>query len=206
MIKFKNFTIESFVMDSVLAPIQDIFMMTSRQFLNKYIMSPTKQFCQLQDQITLLHKVFFLQGVSIQKFATNTFEQIDQDSQLMHGHWYIINANFQEALQEQLSCSLPNLSKARIFSNMSVTKEEKVARQYLKSSTDVLKLIKIQYASEWPLEIVIDKSTIIKKYNIILRLLLQVKYAKYVMEKRDYHLKRPNLLRYSHSYSFGRKK
>lgn len=47
MIKFKNFTIESFVLDSVLAPIQDIFMMTSRQFLNKYIMSPTKQFCQL---------------------------------------------------------------------------------------------------------------------------------------------------------------
>lgn len=124
----------------------------------------------------------------------------------MHGHWYIINANFQEALREQLSCSLPNLSKAHIFSNMSVTKEEKVARQFLKSSTDVLKLIKIQYTSEWPLEIVIDKSTIIKKYNIILRLLLQVKYAKYVMEKRDYHLKRPNLLRYSHSYSFGRKK
>jgi hypothetical protein len=24
------------------------------------------------------------------------------------------------------------------------------------------------------------------------------------MEKRDYHIKRPNLLRYSHSYSFGR--
>lgn len=79
-----------------------------------------------------------------------------------------------------------------------------MAKRYMKSSTDVLRLLKIEYASEWPLEIVIDSQTIMKKYNLVFRLLLQIKYAKFVMEKRDYHLKKPNLLRYSSSYSKGR--
>jgi hypothetical protein len=66
-------------------------------------------------------------------------------------------------------------------------------------------MLKIEYNCEWPLEIVLDKLTIGKKYNSVFKLLLQVKYAKFIMEKRDYHIKKPNLLRFSTCYSFGHK-
>lgn len=122
----------------------------------------------------------------------------------MQTHWYMINVNFQEALVELLERSLPNLNKHQVMNNMNVAQEAKMAKRFMKSSTDLLRLLKIEYSSEWPLEIVIDQQTIVKKYNIILRLLLQIKFAKFVMEKRDYHLKKPNLLRYSHSYSAGK--
>ena len=84
----------------------------------------------------------------------------------------MINVNFQEALDELLEVSLPNLNKTQVSNSMNVIQEGKLAKKYMKSSTDVLRLLKIEYSSEWPLEIVIDKQTIIKKYNIILRLLL----------------------------------
>ena len=48
---------------------------------------------------------------------------------------------------------------------------------------------------------VVDKETIDRKYNRVLRLLLQVKYARHVLEKRDYHVREPNLLRRSTCYS-----
>lgn len=57
-------------------------------------MSEDQQYCQLQDQVRLLHKVFFLQGVSIQKFITGLFEQIDEGGHQIQSHWYMINANF----------------------------------------------------------------------------------------------------------------
>jgi hypothetical protein len=82
------------VLDSVLIPVQDIFKRTSKIFLNDYIMSETPHYCQLHDQFSLLHKVFFLQGVSVQKFLSNLFEQIDQGSELVQTHWYMINVNF----------------------------------------------------------------------------------------------------------------
>ena len=81
-----------------------------------------------------------------------------------------------------------------------------MAKKTTAKSTDILRMLKIEYSCEWPLEIIIDKQNVIKKYNIILKLLLQIKYAKFIMEKRDYHIKKPNLLRNSSSYSFGRKK
>lgn len=110
LVKFKKLTVESFVLDAVLMPVQDIFKHTSQVFLNKYIMSQTPHFCQLHDQFRLLHKVFFLQGVSVQKFIFNLFEQIDHGSELVQTHWYMINVNFQEALGELLERSLPNLN------------------------------------------------------------------------------------------------
>ena len=39
---------------------------------------------------------------------------------------------------------------------------------------------------------------------MVFRLLIQIKYAKFIMEKRDYHIKKPNLLRFSNAYSFGK--
>lgn len=40
-VEFKNLTIESFVKDTILNPLQDIFKKTSKQFLRKYLMSET---------------------------------------------------------------------------------------------------------------------------------------------------------------------
>lgn len=74
LVRFNKLTVESFVLDAVLIPVQDIFKQTSKVFLNKYIMSQTPHYCQLHDQFRLLHKVFFLQGVSIQKFIFNLFD------------------------------------------------------------------------------------------------------------------------------------
>lgn len=37
----------------------------------------TQEFSQFQDQLRLIHKVYFLQGVPIQKFVTSIFEKIE---------------------------------------------------------------------------------------------------------------------------------
>jgi hypothetical protein len=68
--------------------------------------------------VQLLHKVYFLQGVSVQKFIANLFEQIDSGHQT---HLYMINANFQEALGELLKSALPRLSRNQVLQNMNVT-------------------------------------------------------------------------------------
>jgi hypothetical protein len=55
---------------------------------------------------------------------------------------------------------------------MSVVQEQKVAKRVVRSSADILRTLKIEYACEWPLEIVIDKQTIIRKYNLVFKLLV----------------------------------
>ena len=70
---------------------------------------------------------------------------------------------------------------------------------------DALKNIILDYTCEWPLEIIIDKQESVKKYNKIFSLLATIKYARFIMEKRDFHIKKPNLLRNSTSYSAGKK-
>lgn len=69
----------------------------------------------------------------------------------------------------------------------------------------LLQGILIGYDCEWPIEIVVDKQTIQKNYNKVFRLLVKIKYAKYLMEKRDYHIKQPNLLKKTNSYTYARK-
>jgi hypothetical protein len=76
-------------------------------------------------------------------------------------------------------------------------------KRNIKNGIDCLTNIRVEYNCEWPIEIIVDRLTISKKYNKIFRLLVRVKYAKYLMEKRDYHMKQPNLLRKTSSYSYA---
>jgi hypothetical protein len=46
----------------------------------------------------------------------------------------------------------------------------------------------------------LDKHTITKRYDRIFKLLIYIKFAKYQIEKRDFHMKHPNLLRKTKSY------
>ena len=78
-------------------------------------------------------------------------------------------------------------------------------KRNIKDGIDCLTSIRVEYNCEWPIEIIVDRMTIQKKYNRVFRLLVHVKYAKYLMEKRDYHMKQPNLLRKTSSYTFSQK-
>lgn len=69
---------------------------------------------------------------------------------------------------------------------------------------DFLSSIRISYNCEWPVEIIIDNGTILRRYNRVFRLLMHVKYARFLMEKRDYHLREINLLRMTSSYTFAK--
>ena len=60
------------------------------------------------------------------------------------------------------------------------------------------------YNCEWPVEVVIDKLTIMNKYNRILKLLVRIKFAKYLMQKRDYHIREPNLLKTTKHYTYAK--
>jgi ribosomal protein S17 len=108
----------------------------------------------------------------------------------------LVNGNFQECLSEILERVLPNLKKLEIMAKMNVTFE--------RSQGQLLQGIMISYDCEWPIEIVVDKQTIYKGYNKVFRLLVKIKYAKYLMEKREYHIKHPNLLKKTNSYSYAR--
>lgn len=72
------------------------------------------------------------------------------------------------------------------------------------TSMDYLQSIRLEYHCEWPIEILIDEQTVQRKYNRVFKLLVRIKYAKYLMEKRDYHLREPNLLRRTSSYTYAK--
>ena len=78
-IEFRDVTVEGFVAESILHPIHEIFRRTSRLFMQRYLMSETEQYCQLHDQIKLIHSIYFLQGVTMPLFLVTLFESIDQD-------------------------------------------------------------------------------------------------------------------------------
>ena len=44
-IEFRNLTIENYVQDTILLPINRVFQKTSQQMLSKYLMSPTPDYC-----------------------------------------------------------------------------------------------------------------------------------------------------------------
>ena len=46
---------------------------------------------------------------------------------------------------------------------------------------EYLQNLKVEYDSKWPVEIVLDRDTIVSKYNRVFKLLLQVKFAKFIM-------------------------
>lgn len=141
----------------------------------------------------------------MQKFITNLFQKIDSDQHGLTNQLYMINGNFQEALNELLQRSLRNLNKHTVMASMNVTFEDsRKIPTAQRNSSDCLYNIKVDYNCEWPIEIVIDKLTISRKYNRVFKLLVQIKYAKFIMEKRDYHIKEPNLLRKTSSYTYAK--
>jgi len=207
-IEFKNLTIEGYVQESILLPIRQVFQKTSEQLLCKYLMSPTPEYCQLQDQISLLHKVYFLQGVNMHKFLANLFDSTDKSQNRLQNQLYLINGHFQECLGELLDSQLVNLDRLLILGNMNVQFEDgqnmRSRARLNQSSLEYLQSIRVAYNCEWPVEIIIDKQTVHRKYNRIFKLLVHIKYAKYLMQKRDFHFKQPNLLRKSKSYSYSK--
>lgn len=44
-IVFRKLTIENYVYETIMLPIQEIFAQTSLKFLNRYLMSSTPQYC-----------------------------------------------------------------------------------------------------------------------------------------------------------------
>ena len=46
-IVFRKLTIENYVYETIMLPIQEIFAQTSLKFLSRYLMSSTPQYCQL---------------------------------------------------------------------------------------------------------------------------------------------------------------
>jgi hypothetical protein len=170
------------------------------------------EYCQLQDQLSLLHKVYFHQGVSMHKFLALFFDKLDREAESLSSlasQLYLVNGNFQECLSELLDRGLPNLDKIQVMSNMNISFESSTAPQgggkvLGRSAADSLQSIRVAYNCEWPVEIVIDKQTILRNYNRVFKLLVRVKYAKYLMEKKDYHLKEPNLLKTTSSYTYSK--
>jgi hypothetical protein len=79
-----------------------------------------------------------------------------------------------------------------------------VGKVIVRSAADCLQSIRVSYNCEWPVEIVIDKQTILRNYNRVFKLLVRVKYAKYLMEKKDYHVREPNLLKTTSSYTYSK--
>lgn len=72
------------------------------------------EFCQLQDQLTLLHKVYFHQGIAMHNFLKQFFDKLDRQGESLFSFTsqiYLVNGNFQECLMELLDRSLPNLDK-----------------------------------------------------------------------------------------------
>jgi hypothetical protein len=93
-IEFSDLTIENYVQETILLPINQVFQQTSKQMLSKYLMSPTPEYCQLQDQISLLHKTYFLQGVPMHKFIANLFDSADRSANRLQNQLYLINSQF----------------------------------------------------------------------------------------------------------------
>jgi Gamma tubulin complex component C-terminal len=79
--------------------------------------------------------------------------------------------------------------------------EEIRSKSLMEQTMKSLENIRIAYDCDWPIEIILDKHTITKRYNRIFKLLIHIKYAKYQIEKRDFHMTHPNLLRKTKSYS-----
>ena len=168
-ISFKNLPIESYVLDSILLPVRNIFRQTSSQFLSFYLMSPTQKYCHLLDELELIHKVYFLQGVQIQRFLTSVFDLMDDPSSSLfefRSKINMINGNFQECLGDLLLRSFHNLDKDQVLQNVKVNFEDSTfvpgqgQAPPKKKLTDYLQHIRVVYKCEWPSEIIIDKNMI----------------------------------------------
>ena len=95
------------------------------------------------------------------QFLLTIYDQIDS-GQLIDQKLYLINASFQEALTDLPKRSLPNLDKNIV--------------EWMQFSTEKgmpgLSGFKLSYNCQWPVAFVIDKVTVERKYNRVLRLLL----------------------------------
>jgi len=77
-------------------------------------MSPTPKYCHLLDEIKLIHSVYFLQGVPMQRFLGGVFDMIDDPSSSIFNFKNkinSINSNFHEHMSELLETSFRNLDK-----------------------------------------------------------------------------------------------
>ena len=96
-IQFKNLTVESYIKDTILEPISQIFSNTSQQFLNQYLMREGPEYCQLQDQLSLIHKVYFHQGIAMHNFLRVFFDKLDHQGESLSSfasQIYLVNGNF----------------------------------------------------------------------------------------------------------------
>ncbi|XP_045823058.1 gamma-tubulin complex component 5 [Trifolium pratense] len=149
---------------------------------------------RLMDELAVLRAIYLLgSGDLLQHFSTVIFDKLDKGETLDDD--FELNTILQESIRNSADCMLlsaPDALVVSITKNI-VEKDEEAStsgsvlgtsrKSHVNNSgINGLDMLKFTYKVPWPLELIANTEAI-KKYNQVMRFLLKVKRAKFVLDK-----------------------
>ncbi|KAI9113348.1 hypothetical protein K1719_015873 [Acacia pycnantha] len=162
-------------------------------YVGRHILLKLMDEWRLMDELAVLRAIYLLgSGDLLQHFLTVIFNKLDKGET-----WdddFELNTILQESIRNSADCMLlsaPDSLVVSITKNISVDSDEQSATVSVSTphnsrahsfGIDGLDMLKFSYKVPWPLELIANTEAI-KKYNQVMRFLLKVKRAKFVLDK-----------------------
>ncbi|XP_028757687.1 uncharacterized protein LOC114716793 isoform X2 [Neltuma alba] len=160
-------------------------------YVGRHILLKLMDEWRLMDELAVLRAIYLLgSGDLLQHFLTVIFNKLDKGET-----WdddFELNTILQESIRnsaDRLLLSTPDSLVVSITYSLSVDSDEQPAtvstprKSHAHSfGIDGLDMLKFTYKVPWPLELIANTEAI-KKYNQVMRFLLKVKRAKFVLDK-----------------------
>ena len=123
----------------------------------------------------LLHSIFFMEaGHNMHEFAVDLFNKLD--SGIKVDNLVVLNGHFHECIE---GIGKREFTPAELHHKFSVEFADK-PEKYNCDSTNGLDYLAIDFRSDWPLEIIFDKQSLVN-YNAVLRFLMRIKRVNYTI-------------------------
>ena len=174
-VEFADSSVEHFVATCLIQELQR----SRKQTCNLFIKQIESR-CKLFEHLEILQKVYFMEaGHHMHEFSRGMFDKLDRgvrvDSLVM------LNGHFHECIE---GLGAKAFEKAQVHQGLQIVFADNPVK-YPIDGINSLDYIAVNFLSDWPLEIMFDK-TALASYNAVFRFLLRIKRVNYLIQQRDF--------------------
>lgn len=132
------------------------------------------------EHLEILQKIYFMEaGHHMHEFSREMFDKLDRGARV--DSLVMLNGHFHECIE---GIGLKAFEKAQLQQRLQIVFADNPVK-YPVDAINSLDYIAINFLSDWPLEIMFDKSAL-ASYNAVFRFLLRIKRVNYLIHHRDF--------------------
>ena len=147
----------------------------SERICSSIFLNQIQSHCKVKEHLDLIHSIFFMEaGHHMHEYAVDLFEKLDRGIKV--DNLVLLNGHFHECIE---GIAKKTFTQAELHHKFSVEFADK-PHKYPCNTIIALDYLAIDFRSDWPLEILFDKQSLIN-YNAVFRFLMRIKRVNYII-------------------------